>query len=233
MVDLKVNSRRPVMPAVRQSCVVVRERWHPVSVQLVVVCSTPGEGYFGDESPPEGSPVFEWHLNFAHSDLFEFYGGSLCAQDEKQAAVPPRRALEQRFHGPRGSCPAITPPTISSPWKSCRAAAVVTLAIKIEGRFSAAFTEFAVAGIESCQAPQSHGPYGLQGGGALRRQPDPGGRVATPCRPIDTPRVSHGRDRRFSARPASTPDCATRRGVRRARCLISCFRWSRWSFRSA
>ena len=93
------------MPAVRQSCVVVRERWHPVSVQLVVVCSTPGEGYFGDESPPEGSPVFEWHLNFAHSDLFEVYGGSLFAQDEKQAAVPPRHALEQRFHGPRGSRP--------------------------------------------------------------------------------------------------------------------------------
>ena len=31
----------------------------------------------------------EWHLNFAHHDLFGFYGGSLFAQDEMQVAEHP------------------------------------------------------------------------------------------------------------------------------------------------
>ena len=229
------------MPAVRQSCAVVCSR--------VLSCGSDGIRYPSNWSScvrrpekvvsvtsrrPRGVPSLNG-ISTSHTPTSSNFMVDLCLPKTRSRRLYPRVVpWNNVFMACAEAVPtaaqAITPPTISSPWKSRRAAAVVTLAIKIEGRFSAAFTEFAVAGIESCQAPQSHGPYGLQGGGALRRQPDPGGRVATPCRPIDTPRVSHGRDRRFSARPASTPDCATRRGVRRARCLISCFRWSQWSF---
>jgi hypothetical protein len=47
------------------------------------------EGFFGYEPSPEGRPAVEWHLNFAHSDLFCAYGGSLFAQDEMQVAEHP------------------------------------------------------------------------------------------------------------------------------------------------
>jgi hypothetical protein len=52
-------------------------------------CFEAKEDYFGYEPPPEQSPAVEWHLNFAHSDLFCAYGGSLFAQDEMQVAEHP------------------------------------------------------------------------------------------------------------------------------------------------
>lgn len=56
--------------------------------------------YFGYEPLPDGSPADEWYLNFAHHDVFAFYGGPLFAQDEMQVAEHPalgslREALEQ------------------------------------------------------------------------------------------------------------------------------------------
>jgi hypothetical protein len=42
--------------------------------------------YFCYESSPEQSPTIEWHLNFAHSELFCAYGGPLFAQDEIQVS---------------------------------------------------------------------------------------------------------------------------------------------------
>jgi hypothetical protein len=47
------------------------------------------EDYFGYEPSPEGSRLVEWYLNFAHSDLFCAYGGSLFAQDEMQVTEHP------------------------------------------------------------------------------------------------------------------------------------------------
>lgn len=44
-------------------------------------------GYFTfDPSPTDR---VDWHVNFAHSDVFAFYGGSLFAQDEWQVAEHP------------------------------------------------------------------------------------------------------------------------------------------------
>ncbi|NJM46519.1 MAG: hypothetical protein HC860_10305 [Alkalinema sp. RU_4_3] len=47
--------------------------------------------YFGYE-PVEDQQRIEWYLNFAHSDLFCAYGGSLFAQDEMQVAEHPALA---------------------------------------------------------------------------------------------------------------------------------------------
>jgi len=44
-------------------------------------------GYFTYEMPP--AQRLDWHLNFAHSDLFCAYGGPLFAQDEMQVAEHP------------------------------------------------------------------------------------------------------------------------------------------------
>ena len=44
-------------------------------------------GYFS--YPPSSDQCVEWHLNFAHEDVFSFYGGPLFAQDEMQAAEHP------------------------------------------------------------------------------------------------------------------------------------------------
>jgi hypothetical protein len=46
-------------------------------------------GYFSYESPPPGSSVVDWHLNFADCRLFGAYGGPLFAQDEMQVAEHP------------------------------------------------------------------------------------------------------------------------------------------------
>lgn len=48
------------------------------------------EDYFTYDVPA-GARV-EWHLNFAHSDLFRFYGGPLFAQDEMQVVEHPALA---------------------------------------------------------------------------------------------------------------------------------------------
>lgn len=47
------------------------------------------EDFFSYDPTPEGIEAVEWHLNFAHSQLFCAYGGSLLAQDELQAAEHP------------------------------------------------------------------------------------------------------------------------------------------------
>ncbi|MDG1662333.1 MAG: hypothetical protein P8H97_03040 [Pseudomonadales bacterium] len=39
--------------------------------------------------PNSTKEYLEWHLNFAHEDLFAFYGGALFAQDEMQVAEHP------------------------------------------------------------------------------------------------------------------------------------------------
>ena len=39
--------------------------------------------------PSSTAVCIEWHLNFAHEDVFGFYGGSLFAQDEMQVAEHP------------------------------------------------------------------------------------------------------------------------------------------------
>ena len=44
-------------------------------------------GYFS--YPPSSDNCVEWHLNFAHEDVFGFYGGPLFAQDEMQVAEHP------------------------------------------------------------------------------------------------------------------------------------------------
>jgi hypothetical protein len=46
--------------------------------------------FFSYEVPPEGRT--DWHVNFAHHDLFAFYGGALFAQDEMQVAEHPALA---------------------------------------------------------------------------------------------------------------------------------------------
>ena len=43
-------------------------------------------GFFSYPSSTEGR--IEWHVNFAHEDIFGFYGGPLFAQDEMQVAEP-------------------------------------------------------------------------------------------------------------------------------------------------
>jgi Poly (ADP-ribose) glycohydrolase (PARG) len=48
------------------------------------------EGYFTYESPEK--EFVDWHVNFAHFDLFCAYGGALFAQDEMQVAEHPALA---------------------------------------------------------------------------------------------------------------------------------------------
>ena len=45
------------------------------------------EGYF--EYKPTSEEQTDWHMNFAHEELFACYGGSLFAQDEMQVAEHP------------------------------------------------------------------------------------------------------------------------------------------------
>jgi len=59
-----------------------RERDHPTLEMR--------EAFFAYEAPPEGQT--DWYLNFAHRDLFSFYGGALFAQDEMQVAEHPALA---------------------------------------------------------------------------------------------------------------------------------------------
>ena len=61
---------------------VVRHRVHP-SFEL-------RRDFFTYEPSPQEWVV--WHLNFAHHDLFRFYGGPLLAQDEMQVAEHPALA---------------------------------------------------------------------------------------------------------------------------------------------
>lgn len=63
-------------------------RWAPSSTDAVVVgppCAVPSlEGAFTYDTPPQA-----WHVNFADTELFAFYGTSAFAQDEIQVAEHP------------------------------------------------------------------------------------------------------------------------------------------------
>lgn len=71
------------------------------------------EDYYGYE--PSNRRAVDWYLNFAHSDVFAFYGSRLMAQDEMLVAEHPALAslretlvtlsletarLENRQHAP-------------------------------------------------------------------------------------------------------------------------------------
>jgi hypothetical protein len=63
---------------------------------------------FGYE--PSAADAIEWYLNFAHYDLFAFYGGRLFAQDEMQVAEHPALASLREALLAAG----ITPATVDS-----------------------------------------------------------------------------------------------------------------------
>ena len=69
-----------------------REMPLPESLKRVGTCPRfeLSEDYFTYDSPPQGR--VDWHLNFAHYDLFCAYGGSLFAQDEMQVTEHPALA---------------------------------------------------------------------------------------------------------------------------------------------
>lgn len=73
----------------------VYSRWSAMSLPETVTEYQPElivrSDYFGYE-PVEDQQRIEWYLNFAHSDLFCAYGGSLFAQDEMQVAEHPALA---------------------------------------------------------------------------------------------------------------------------------------------
>lgn len=76
-------------------------RWRPLPLPEMLV-RDPGkpvfelrEDFFTYDPPQDG--WIDWHLNFAHYDLFSFYGGALFAQDEMQVAEHP--GLASLRHG--------------------------------------------------------------------------------------------------------------------------------------
>ena len=78
-------------------------------------------------SYPESTPeCIEWHLNFAHEDLFAFYGGPLFAQDEMQVAEHPllgclREALiEEDIYRTTIKNGSATPILVSGVERKCR-----------------------------------------------------------------------------------------------------------------
>jgi hypothetical protein len=60
---------------------------HQVDVAEAIKRLVVRPGYFTYDPGPEA--LVHWHVNFAHSDLFAFYGGPLFAQDEWQVAEHP------------------------------------------------------------------------------------------------------------------------------------------------
>lgn len=77
---------------------IVFSRWAKSSLPLALDSSSATTrlearpDFFGYEPRMPESPVVEWYLNFAHSDLFCFYGGALFAQDEMQVTEHPALA---------------------------------------------------------------------------------------------------------------------------------------------
>lgn len=82
-------------PGFAHSGRIIFSRWG--KIPLASVYESGGEGtafsaredYFGYEISPGDGSVVEWYLNFAHNQLFGFYGGALFAQDEMQVAEHP------------------------------------------------------------------------------------------------------------------------------------------------
>jgi len=91
----QIVSRIACPPGSSHSGPIVFSRWGKMSLPQTLEVASPQtqfearEDYFGYEPLPEGSPVLEWYLNFAHHDLFCAYGGPLFAQDEMQVAEHP------------------------------------------------------------------------------------------------------------------------------------------------
>jgi hypothetical protein len=80
------------------------------------------DGYFDYAPVLEPGTGVEWHLNFADSQLFGYYGSSLFAQDEMQVAEHPvlaSMAIGRRSSGPRPA--SIRRPSPTS-WQSLRQA---------------------------------------------------------------------------------------------------------------
>jgi hypothetical protein len=83
-------------PGATHSGTITFSRWHqmplPETLTRNDLCPRFDlrEDYFTYETPPEER--VDWHLNFAHYDLFCAYGGPLFAQDEMQVAEHPALA---------------------------------------------------------------------------------------------------------------------------------------------
>jgi Poly (ADP-ribose) glycohydrolase (PARG) len=83
--------------ACKHNGTIVCSRWRAVSLPSTFVVSQSQtkledrKNYFQYE-PSSSENQVEWYLNFAHSDLFSAYGGSLFAQDEMQVAEHPALA---------------------------------------------------------------------------------------------------------------------------------------------
>jgi hypothetical protein len=84
---------------------IVFSRWSPLNLTEATSRLSPHTrmrdrgGYFVYDTPVEGQ--IDWHMNFAHYDLFCAYGGPLFAQDEMQVAEHPslaslRHALQHK-----------------------------------------------------------------------------------------------------------------------------------------
>ncbi len=79
----------------RHSGTVTFTRWarQPIPRQLPTAADSlqveSRENFFTYDPPAPGRAVVEWHLNFAHYDLFCAYSSPLLAQDELQVAEHP------------------------------------------------------------------------------------------------------------------------------------------------
>lgn len=81
-----LNAPTPYSPASNKSILITR--WKPFvpfieSTQSISPQVTFHADVFQYQSD-QNNQTIEWHLNFANSDLFAYYGGSLLAQDELQ-----------------------------------------------------------------------------------------------------------------------------------------------------
>ncbi|MFN2169531.1 MAG: hypothetical protein ACK2U9_25135 [Anaerolineae bacterium] len=88
-------------PEATHSGTLAFSRWRPTPLPETLV-RDPGkplfelrEDFFTYDPPQDG--WIDWHLNFAHNDLFSFYDGPLFAQDEMQVAEHP--GLASLRHG--------------------------------------------------------------------------------------------------------------------------------------
>lgn len=84
-------------PGCSHKSIITCSRWQPVTLPSHFTASgsqtklKEQNNYFQYETSSINNSV-EWYINFAHSDLFCAYGGSLFAQDEMQVAEHPALA---------------------------------------------------------------------------------------------------------------------------------------------
>jgi hypothetical protein len=81
-----LNKHNKYLPSPNKSILITR--WKPFIPMIESDNSTLFEIAFQPDvfnyKPDGNSQTVEWYLNFANSDLFAYYGGSLLAQDELQ-----------------------------------------------------------------------------------------------------------------------------------------------------